>query len=108
MNTIYYKYYRLRNQVENYMKNEPKYLGVTITSELKWNTHITNTCKSAKQKLGLIYCNFQLADQCALSQLYKALMLPKLDYCSCVLDPSHRQTRVYPETCCKTMYEAMV
>ena len=59
-----------------------KYLGVTITSDLKWNTHITNTCKSAKQRLGLLYRNFQLADQKTLSQLYKALVLPKLDYCS--------------------------
>ena len=47
-----------------------KYLGVTITSNLKWNTHITNTCKSAKQKLGLLYCNFQLTNQKTLSQLY--------------------------------------
>ena len=66
-----------------------KYLGVTITSmtSMKWNTHDTNTCKSAKQKLGLLYRNFQLADQKTLSQLYKALVLPKLDYCSCVWDP---------------------
>ena len=32
-----------------------KYLGVTITSDLKWSTHITNTCKLAKQKLELLY-----------------------------------------------------
>ena len=64
-----------------------KYLGVTIAPDLKWNTHITNTCKSAKQKLGLLYRNFHLADQKTLSQLYKALVLPKLDYCSCVWDP---------------------
>ena len=64
-----------------------KYLGVTITSDLKWNTHITNTCKSAKQKLGLLYRNFQLADLKTLSQLYKALVLPRLDYCSCIWDP---------------------
>ena len=60
-----------------------KYLGVTITSDLKWNTHITNTCKSAKQRLGLLYRNFGQADCQTLCQLYKALILPKLDYCSC-------------------------
>ena len=35
-----------------------KYLGVTISSDLKWNSHILNTCKSAKQKLGLLHRNF--------------------------------------------------
>ena len=64
-----------------------KYLGVTITSDLKWSTHITNTCNSAKRKLGLIYRNFHQADQRSLTHLYKALVLPKLDYCSCVWDP---------------------
>ena len=57
-----------------------KYLGVTITSDLKWSTHITNTCNSAKRKLGLIYRNFHQADQRSLTHLYKALVLPKLDY----------------------------
>ena len=65
-----------------------RYLGVTITSDLRWNTHISNTCKSAKQKLGLLYRNFHLADQQTLCQLYKTLVLPKLDYCSSVWDPT--------------------
>ena len=65
-----------------------KYLGVIITNDLKWNTHIANTCKSAKQKLGLLHRNFRQADQRTLSQLYKALVLPKLDYCCCVWDPA--------------------
>ena len=43
---------------------------------------ITNTCKSAKQKLGLLYRNFQRADQKTLSHLYKALVLSRLDYTS--------------------------
>ena len=45
-------------------------------------------CKSAKRRLGLLYGNFRQADQRTLSQLYKALVLPKLDYCSCVWDPA--------------------
>ena len=32
--------------------NSAKYLRVTITSDLRWNFHILNTCKSAKQKPG--------------------------------------------------------
>ena len=69
-----------------------KYLGVTISSDLKWNSHILNTCKSAKQKLGLLHRNFRQADCVTLSRLYKALVLPKLDYCSCVWDPASSTT----------------
>ena len=64
-----------------------KYLGVTITSDLKWNAHVCNTCKSAKLKLGLLYRNFHQADQRTLSHLYKTLVIPKLDYYSSVWDP---------------------
>ena len=66
---------------------EAKYLGVTISGNLKWNSHISNTCKSAEQKLGLLYHNFHQVDRNTLSHLYKTLVLPKLDYCSSVWDP---------------------
>ena len=69
------------------LSDSVKYLGVTLTSDLKWNMHVTNTCKSAKQKLGLLYRNFHQADQRTLTHLYKLLVLPKLDYCSSVWDP---------------------
>ena len=49
------------------------YLGVTITKDLKWN---------------LRYRHFNQADQSTLSSLYKSLVLPLLDYCSSVWDPS--------------------
>ena len=68
-----------------------KYLGVTISSDLKWNAHILNTCNSAKRKLGLLYRNFYQADQTVLSHLY--LVLPKLDYCNSVWDP-HAVTQI--------------
>ena len=31
-----------------------KYLGVTITNNLKWNTHITNICTKANRTLGFL------------------------------------------------------
>lgn len=64
------------------------YLGVTITKDLKWNNHISNTCAKAKSRLGMLYRHFNNADQSTLSSLYKALVLPHLDYCSSVWDPS--------------------
>ena len=31
-----------------------KYLGVTITNDLKWNTHISNGCTKANRTLGFL------------------------------------------------------
>ena len=73
--------------------NSVKYLGITISSDLRWNTHVLNTCKSAKRKLGLLYRHFHQADQLTLCHLYKTLVLPKLDYCSSVWDP-HTMTLI--------------
>ena len=64
------------------------YLGVTLTNDLKWNCHISNTGVKAKSRLGMLYRHFNKADQSTLSSLYKALVLPHLDNCSIVWDPS--------------------
>ena len=32
-----------------------KYLGVTITSDLSWSTHINSTCTKARKQLGFLY-----------------------------------------------------
>ena len=37
-------------------------LSVTMSCELKWNNHITNTCTKARQQLGLLYHLFGMAD----------------------------------------------
>ena len=62
------------------------FLGVTISCDFKWNTHITNTCTKARQQLGLLYCLFGIADP-ARSSL-RMSHLPTLDYCSVVWDPA--------------------
>ena len=59
-----------------------------ITSDLKWNTHISSTCAKARQQLGFLYCFFYMAGSACLSHLYKCLVLPTLDYCSSVWDPA--------------------
>ena len=46
------------------------FLGVTVTSDLKWNTHISSTCTKARQQLGFLYHFFYMADSVCLSHLY--------------------------------------
>ena len=58
------------------------FLGVTITSDLNWNTHVSNTCAKARQQLGIIHRTFNQSNSNTLSHLYRCLVLPTLDYCS--------------------------
>ena len=64
------------------------FLSATMSCDLTWNTHITNTCTKARQQLGLLYRLFGMADHASLAHLYKCLILPTLDYCSVVWDPA--------------------
>ena len=63
------------------------YLGVTLSGELSWAKHIDNVCTKAKRQLGFLHRQFYHAGPPCLMQLYKSLVLPILDYCSCVWDP---------------------
>ena len=38
-----------------------KYLGVTITSDLRWNTHVSNVCTKANRTLGFLRRTYILA-----------------------------------------------
>ena len=63
------------------------YLGVHISSDLTWGQHISNTCKKAKQHLGLLHQKFHQASPQVRSKLYSSVILPRLEYCSSVWDP---------------------
>ena len=53
------------------------------------NTHIDHVCQKAKRQAGLIYIQFYQASRACKSQLYKLFMLPTLDYCSLLWDPTY-------------------
>ena len=59
-----------------------KYLGVTITNDLKWNTHITNVCTKAKRTL--VRRNLFSCPQDVKETAYKGLVRPALEYVSSV------------------------
>ena len=40
-----------------------KYLGVTITSDLRWNTHVSNVCTKANRTLGILRRNLYSCPQ---------------------------------------------
>ena len=64
-----------------------KYLGVTITSDLKWNTHISIVCTKANRTLGFPRRNLYSCPQDVKEAAYKSLVRPILEYGSSVWDP---------------------
>ena len=66
-----------------------KYLGVTLQSNLKWDKHINNIASKANQTLNFLRRNLKVNSQKIKDHAYKALVRPKLEYSSCIWDPSH-------------------
>lgn len=67
--------------------NEYKYLGVTITNNLNWNTHIRNICASAFRKLCQLRHKLKDAPTHVKYLAYTTLIRPKLEYACTVWDP---------------------
>ena len=64
-----------------------KYLGVTITSDLKWNSHIRNVFSKANRTLGFLRRNLFSCPQDVKEAAYKSMVRPILEYGSTVWDP---------------------
>ena len=64
-----------------------KYLGVTISKDLKWNTHVRNVCTKANRTLGFLRRNLSSCPQGVNVMAYKWLVRPILEYAGSALDP---------------------
>ena len=64
-----------------------KYLGVTITSDLKWGEHINNICTKANKTIGFLKRNINISNKSIKEKAYLSLVRPTLEYASTVWDP---------------------
>ena len=64
-----------------------KYLGVTLSSDLKFNTHIHKTQHKANRTLGFLRRNLHGCTQDTKLIAYNTLVRPTLEYCTAVWDP---------------------
>ena len=66
-----------------------KDLGVLVSNNLSWNSHIKKVARSSNKMLGLIYrtCRND-CDQRTLLTLYRSLVRPQLGYATQVCSPS--------------------
>ena len=63
------------------------YLGVHISQDLKWNSHINFISSKANQTLGFLRRNLKINSQTIKEKAYKSIVRPKLEYCNSVWDP---------------------
>ena len=66
------------------------YLGVSITKDLKWDSHINQCVSKAKRVLGLVCRNLHPCNTDLKATAYKSLVRPHLEYSCTVWDP-HNQ-----------------
>ena len=79
--------YNLEGTVLDNVENI-KYPGITITDDLKWNTHVSNICTKANRTLVFLRRNLSACPQDDKESAYKGLVRPDLEYGSSVWDPS--------------------
>ena len=78
--------YILNDHILKQVSNNP-YLGVQISDDLKWSTHINKVCSRASSILGFIKRNLRHSSKNFKEQAYISLVRSILDYASSVWDP---------------------
>ena len=78
--------YILRDHILETTKSA-KYLGVTLSADLKWSTHINQITKKAERARAFIHRNVRDCTQKAKETCYTAFVRPILEYASEVWDP---------------------
>ena len=77
-------FYRLERTVLDNVE-KIKYLDVTITNDLKWNTHCSNICIKANRTLiGFLRRNLAASPRDVKKSVYKGQVRPILDYGSSI------------------------
>ena len=84
--------YQLHNTILE-ATTSAKYLGVDISDDLTWETHINRITKTANQTLGFLKRNIKIHSEELKATAYKALVRPKLEYCCTVWSP-YQQTLI--------------
>ena len=64
-----------------------RYLGVSISKDLTWNTHIKEILSKANRTLGFVKINVKTKNQSVKELAYKTFVRPKVEYASTVWSP---------------------
>ena len=78
--------YSLNNHILKQVEENP-YLGLTLTENLKWSSHIIKITKKANSKIEFLRRNLKSCPQDCRKSAYISLVRSVLDYGSIILDP---------------------
>ena len=74
------------NGIHIQMKKDHTHLGITLSRDMQWTSHIECILERVNQRLGVLQClKFSLSRDC-LSHLYKTMILPITDYGDVIYD----------------------
>ena len=90
--TPYNKNYTLKGHILEDVK-EAKYLGVTLSNTLNWNSHIGNITNKANKLLGFLRRNLKINNEITKENAYKAIVRSNLEYCSTVWSPYTKKNK---------------
>ena len=79
-------YYQLSNSILKHVQSNP-YLGILLSSDLKWDSHITAITKKANSTVGFLRRNLRRCPPACKQQAYISLVRPLLEYGAVVWDP---------------------
>ena len=72
-------------------KSSVRDLGVTMSADASFTEHINNVVDSAKKTISTILRTFKSHDPQLMITLWKAVVLPRLEYCSQLWSPTKKQ-----------------
>ena len=84
--------YFMHNQ-EFVSVDSAKYLGVNISRDLSWNTHINNIAASANRTLGFVKRNVQTKNKDIRTLAYNSLVRCQVEYGSAVWSPYTKENK---------------
>ena len=67
--------------------NSTAYLGIELSSDLKWNNHVRKTASKANQTLGVLRRNLKNCLREIKNMAYKSILRPKMEYAAPIWDP---------------------
>jgi ribonuclease P/MRP protein subunit RPP40 len=79
-------FYTLGGHILQSVTSQP-YLGINISEDLKWNTHINKICSRASSTIGFLRRNLRRSPKMCRLNAYTALVRSTLEYGAVVWDP---------------------
>ena len=80
--------YRVSDSITLYPENSLRDLGVLVTADVKWSTHIATIAKKARSVISWMLSVFRCRSADLMLTLYKSLARSHLEYCSPLWHPS--------------------